>query len=83
MYLPPGENTLKVYPLARYVVDRDATGNVLHIITKEDVNVDTLDQSVLDEIEIPDDNDEDISIYTHVKWTGKNWSVEQEIEVKY
>ena len=80
MYLPPNENTLKVYPLSRYVVDRDATGNVIHIITKESISPDTLDKKILDEIELPDDNGEDVSIYTHVKWTGTNWSVEQEIE---
>ena len=81
MYFPKGEKTLKVYPLGRYVVDRDAVGNVLHIITKETMSPDTLPDKVLAEIELPEKSG-DITCYTHVRWNNENkkWEVEQEIE---
>ena len=81
MYFPKGEKTLKVYPMSRYVVDRDALGNVLHIITKETMSPDTLPDKVLAEIELPEKSG-DITCYTHVKWNSvtNKWDVEQEIE---
>ena len=81
LYFPPGENTLKVYPIGRYVVDRDAIGNVLHIVTKEHLSPDTLPDKVKAELELPE-KVEDITVHTHVKWNGetKKWDVEQEIE---
>lgn len=66
------KDKLKLYPLNRYVVDRDGAGNVIEIVTKEQVSRDLIPG--IDQIE-PQLNDEgmvdtkrkDVDIYTHVK----------------
>ncbi len=78
LYLPPKENTLKVYPIQRYVVERDPIGNVLQIVTKEKVDISTLDKSIVEAAQINPD-DEDVAIYTHVKLVDNKWEVQQEI----
>ena len=81
IYLPPGEtNTLKVYPISRYVVDRDHVGNVLTIITKEKVFIKTLDEESIKVAGInPAEEEEEIEIFTRVKLVKNKWEVEQEI----
>jgi hypothetical protein len=83
VYLPPKETKLKVYPLARYVVNRDAVGNVTCIITKETVSYETLDNELKTELNFSDDRDDsEVNIYTKVEWEEDHWEVEQEIDGK-
>ncbi len=81
---------LKLYPLNRYVVDRDGNGNVIEIVTKETISKklikkfypeyeDKAQDSVVDDGHIP--NDECV-IYTHVKLDNNRWVWHQELEGK-
>ena len=68
-----GPKGLKVYPLNRFVVDRDGNGNVIEIVTKERVNKKLIeaklpkdylmDQTVSDTY---GDHDDECDVYTHV-----------------
>ena len=77
-----GKEGMKMYPLNRYVVDRDGNGNVIKIITREKVNRDQLGM-VKELINAPNKNDseheKDVSVYTCVKLTPKGWIWYQEV----
>ncbi len=80
---------LKLYPLSRYVVDRDGNGNVIEIVTKETISkklikqfypeyVDKSKDSVVDDhTHIPMD---ECVIYTHVKRDNNRWVWHQELD---
>lgn len=68
-----GREGLKVYPLNRFVVERDGNGNVLEIVTKEriakkliedELPTDLKVESVVDESTM---GKEECDVYTHVK----------------
>ena len=64
-----GKESLKMYPLNRYVVERDGNGNVIEIITRERINKNLIADQIPKELLKPDkiDNrDEEVDIYTHV-----------------
>lgn len=84
LYIPP-EGGLRVFHLDRYVVRRDPMGNVLDIITKENVSRDALPDNLV----LPDDTEEnqepaagtkDVELYTHVYRQGRRWKVYQEVK---
>ena len=83
LYLPPNDQ-IRVFRLDRYVVKRDAMGNVLDIITKESLSPLSLPENVREMISDPDSDTptKNHDLYTCVKWTGSNWMVHQEIEGK-
>lgn len=68
-----GKDSLKMYPLNRYVVERDGNGNVIEIITRERINRDLIaDQlpaelfkQTLTEGQV-DQSDNEVDVYTHV-----------------
>ena len=80
---------LKLYPLSRYVVDRDGNGNVIEIVTKETISKklikqfypeyqDKFESSVIDDhAHIPMD---ECVIYTHVKRDNNRWVWHQELD---
>ena len=77
-----GKDGMKVYPLNRYVVERDGNGDVIKVITKEKVSRDQLGMIK----ELPNDpnkNDSDhekhVDVYTCVKLTPKGWIWYQEV----
>ena len=85
-----GKEGLKVYPLNRYVVERDGNGNVIEIVTKETIAKklieDQLPEDVLQEYDTtvdnsPDNNDE-CDIYTHVKRDNNRYVWHQEVHGK-
>ena len=77
-----GKDGMIVYPLNRYVVDRDGNGNVIKIITREKVNIDQLGM-VKELINDPNKNDseheKDVNVYTCIKLTPKGWIWYQEV----
>jgi len=81
LYLPPKEK-IRVFRLDRYVVKRDAMGNVLEIVTKESLSPLALPESAKEIITDPDSDSptKDLDLYTCIKFTGKNWKVHQELE---
>lgn len=83
LYFPPKETKLKVYPLSRYVVNRDSVGNVMCIITQETVAYETLSKELKAELDFADeDDDSEVNIYTRVEWEEDHWEVVQEIKGK-
>ena len=75
---------LKLYPLNRYVVDRDGNGNVIEIVTKETVSKklvknfypDLMKPGVVDDTTMPDD---ECIIYTHITRDNNRWVWHQEM----
>ena len=71
-----GKEGLKMFPLNRYVLDRDGNGNVIEIVTKERVNREVIEKLVPPEVfeRYSDDDDGDdtfgkkeCDVYTHIK----------------
>ncbi len=86
-----GKDNLKMYPLSRYVLDRDGMGNVIEIITKERIAKQLVYESLSpkqveqlspNEPNNPDDNNiirDECDVYTHVKREGKRHVWHQEV----
>ena len=51
-----GKDKLKLYPLNRYVVDRDGNGNVIEIVTKEVISRKVLNESLPANMRLPEPN---------------------------
>jgi len=83
-----GKDGLKLYPLNRYVVDRDGNGNVIEIVTKETISKKLLKKFYPDykteQPNSPSDNasrhDDECDIYTHVVLDNNRWVWHQEVE---
>ena len=79
-----GKDGLKLYPLNRFVVDRDGNGNVIEIVTKEKIAKKLL-ADVIPDYEVPapgmEDNEdrEDCDVYTHIKRDNNRFVWHQEV----
>ena len=83
-----GKTGLKLYPLNRYVLERDGNGEVIEIITKESINKDLIENY------LPPDNspkpleydgqdeDEECDVYTHVRRDNNRFVWHQEVHDK-
>ena len=78
---------MKVYPLNRYVVERDGSGNVIEIVTKERVSKKLLGLPELEKENSPNDDSKgdykgtkDVDVYTCVKLYDKGWRWHQEAQ---
>lgn len=84
IYIPPKQNTLRVFRLDRYVVNRDAMGNLLCAITKEEIAYEALPEEVKAAIEAEGKGVEgkeeykDVALYTKIKREDGKWEVTQE-----
>jgi len=78
-----GKAGLKLYPLNRYVVERDGNGNVIEMVTKESINKTIIEGLVPEMLEKSTGNYEDEStecdVYTHVKVYGNKVTWYQEV----
>ncbi len=80
VYMPKNEG-MKVFRLDRYVIKRDAMGNVLEIITKESISPLMLDADVRELLTDPEDkNIKNYDLYTKVCRKDKGWEVYQEVQ---
>ena len=80
VYMPKNEG-MKVFRLDRYVIKRDAMGNVLEIITKESISPLMLDEDVRELLTDPEDkNIKNYDLYTKVCRKDKGWEVYQEVQ---
>ena len=67
---------MQVYRLDHYVVKRDPKGNVLEIITKEEVHPVALPELIREEVKAKlDDPDSTVDVYTRIIRTEKLWEV--------
>ena len=79
-----GKKGLKLFPLNRYVIDRDGNGNVIEIVTKESINKKIIEELIpdikTDEMDgNSDDNNKDCDVYTHAKVNGNRIVWHQEV----
>lgn len=91
-----GPDALKVYPLNRYVVDRDGSDNVVEAVTKERMSRKILQQTLESQgrpqkslipqtPEGPQSSgtngiDEEVDVYTHIRRTTNGWEWHQEAD---
>ena len=78
-----GKDGLKLFPLHRYVLERDGNGNVIEIVTKEKISKKLLpdfedDLTVQDESEHSDN----VDVYTHVRRDNNRFLWHQEVNDK-
>ena len=78
---------LKVYPLNRFVVDRDGNGNVIEIVTKERINKkliqDKLPENYLQDKSVVEGegmHSDECDVYTHVRRQNNRYVWHQEVE---
>lgn len=87
-----GKDGLKMFPLNRYVIERDGNGNVIEIVTKERVNHETLeglvppeiletykDEEVVDDDEVPYEERQECDVYTYVRRENNRFTWHQEV----
>lgn len=80
-----GPKGLKLFPLNRYVVDRDGNGEVLEIVTKERISRKLLEPFIdmTDPVNPPGEDgehrDEDVDVYTHVRRDNNRMVWHQEV----
>ena len=81
-----GRKGLKVYPLNRFVVDRDGNGNVIEIVTKERINKelieDQLPENYIKDRTVSDnygDHDDECDVYTHITRENNRFVWHQEV----
>ena len=77
---------LKLYPLNRYVIERDGNGDVIEIITKERINKDLIPNyyDIMPKKKITDDDEEEeeCDVFTHVKRDNNRFVWHQEVHDK-
>ncbi len=79
LHMPKAE-TSRIFRLQNYVVVRDASGNWYEIVAQEKVSKYTLPEDAAALVDAKKDDDEDITIYTHVKKVGNKAEWYQEID---
>ena len=80
-----GKAGLKLFPLNRYVIERDGNGQVIEIVTKERINKKLIQEYLPQEEEVlPSGDDyfdgkEECDVYTHVKRDNNRFVWHQEV----
>ena len=82
-----GKAGLKLFPLNRYVIERDGNGEVIEIVTKERINKDLVPNYEPPKNEYQDvvDGEEDeneVDVYTHVRRDNNRFIWHQEVNDK-
>ena len=81
-----GKTGLKLYPLNRYVIERDGNGQVIEIITKERINKDLIPSyyEIMPErlVKDQDEEEEECDVYTHCKRDNNRFVWHQEVHDK-
>jgi len=85
-----GKDGLKVYPLNRYVVERDGNGNVIEIVTKETIAKKLIEDQLPEDalknydsvVDGDPDNSDECDIYTHIKRDNNRYVWHQEVHNK-
>ena len=85
-----GKDGLKLYPLNRYVVDRDGNGNVIEIVTRERISKKLVKKFLPDPKEerpnsvsaVGQPPNDEVDIYTHVQRENNRYVWYQEVEGK-
>ena len=78
-----GKDGLKLFPLHRYVIERDGNGNVIEIVTKEKISKKLL-PDFEDDLTVQDESEhrDDVDVYTHVRRDNNRFLWHQEVNDK-
>jgi hypothetical protein len=78
-----GKDGLKLFPLNRYVLERDGNGNVIEIVTKEKISKKLLPE-LEDDLTVEDESEtkDDVDVYTHVRRDNNRFLWHQEVDDK-
>lgn len=80
IYLPT-DGGMRVFRLDRYVVKRDPMGNVIEIITREDISPDMVPEAMKSHVkQHSKSNEKTVELYTHVVRERDKWTIRQEIK---
>ena len=84
-----GKNGLKLFPLNRFVIERDGNGEVIEIVTKERINKKLIENQLPMEVLYPEEPDnpmdettgdkEECDVYTHVTRDNNRFVWHQEV----
>ena len=87
-----GKEGLKLFPLSRYVIERDGNGQVIEIVTKERINKKLIEKYLPEGVEYDDKTDgtdtvvddtksdkKECDVYTHVKRDNNRFIWHQEV----
>ena len=77
-----GKTGLKLYPLNRFVIERDGNGDVIEIITKERINKDLIPNYDSKDEVTDEETEDEIDVYTHVKRDNNRFVWHQEVNDK-
>lgn len=87
LYHDNPETGLRLFPLSRFVIDRDPMGTPVEIVVEETVSVNALPEAFVDQLRqiakdhgtggVKDD-DKTVTLFTHLKRQPKQWTVYQE-----
>lgn len=83
LYLPPKEGGIKLYNLKNYVIQRDALGNVMTIITQEHIAKGALPEDVQHMVDEKIKPEESVTVYTYVTRIGDTYESVQELEGEF
>ena len=78
-----GKDGLKIFPLHRYVIERDGNGNVIEIVTKEKISKKLL-PDFEDNLTVQDESEhsDNVDVYTHVRRDNNRFLWHQEVNDK-
>ena len=78
-----GKDGLKLFPLHRYVIERDGNGNVIEIVTKEKISKKLLPEFE-DNLTVQDESEhnDNVDVYTHVRRDNNRFLWHQEVNDK-
>ena len=78
-----GKDGLKLFPLHRYVIERDGNGNVIEIVTKEKISKKLLPEFE-DDLTVQDESEhnDNVDVYTHVRRDNNRFLWHQEVNDK-
>lgn len=65
LFMPPGEQAVKLYRLHNYVIERDTIGRVLQGVTEDEMAWITLPEEVRAKVDEPEQPTERFKVYTH------------------
>ena len=79
-----GKDGLKLFPLSRFVIERDGNDNVIEIVTKERINKKLIEEYLPKEEEMPlvktdEPEEQECDVYTHVKRDNNRFVWHQEV----
>ncbi len=86
LYMPEDQDGMRVFHLDRYVVKRDPMGNLLYVITKENLDAKTISKEAREVLGLPSPEEtspetkqKPFELYTYVCDKGDHWHIHQEI----